>query len=230
MCPNRSSEGVAVLLSEILAQRWSCRAFRPEPVPEKTLRDVFALAQRTPSWCNTQPWHVHVVGGEATARFAASLTAHVQSSAPSSDLPMPEDYVGVYRERRRESGFALYASLGIERSDLEARGTQMLKNFSFFGAPQVAVVTTDRSQGVYGAIDCGAYVANLVNAAHASGIATVPQAAVAMYSEHVREFLGLADDRLVVCAIALGFADEDHPVNGFRTSRASVDEAVTFVE
>lgn len=217
-------------LSEILEQRWSCRAFRPGAVPEQTLRDVLKLAQRTPSWCNTQPWHVHLLGPDATARFAASLTAHVQSSAPSPDLPMPAEYVGVYRDRRRESGFALYASLGIARDDLEARGRQMLRNFSFFGAPQVAVVTTDRSQGVYGAIDCGGYVANLLNAAHAHGVATVPQAAVAMYSGHVREVLGIGDDRLVVCAVGLGFADEADPVNRFRTSRASLDEAVTFVE
>lgn len=216
-------------LSEILEDRWTCRAYRPEPVPRDTLDAVLALAQRTPSWCNTQPWHVHLVEGEATARFAASLTAHVQASAPSPDLPLPDDYVGVYKERRRESGYALYTSLGIARTDYAARGAQMLKNFSFFGAPQVAVITTDRSQGVYGAIDCGGYVTNLLNAAHAHGVATTPQAAIAMYSAHVREFLGLADDRLVVCAVALGFADEDHPVNGFRTSRASVDDTVTFV-
>ncbi|WP_262849795.1 nitroreductase [Mumia quercus] len=216
-------------LSKILEGRWTCRAYRTEPVPRETLRDVLALAQRTPSWCNTQPWQVHLVEGEATERFATSLTAHVQTSAPSPDLPLPDDYVGVYKERRRESGYALYASLGIARSDGEARGVQMLKNFSFFGAPQVAVITTDRSQGVYGAIDCGGYVTNLLNAAYAHGVATTPQAAVAMYSDHVREFLGLADDRLVVCAVALGFADEDHPVNGFRTSRASVDDTVTFV-
>ncbi|MGH1565434.1 nitroreductase [Mumia sp. DW29H23] len=217
-------------LSDVLADRWSCRAFRGDAVPEATLREVLALAQRTPSWCNTQPWHVHVVSGEATARFAESLTAHVRANPPSSDLPMPQEYTGVYQQRRRESGFALYESLGIERSDLHARGQQMLKNYAFFGAPHVAVVTTDRAQGVYGAIDCGGYVTNLVNAAHAHGVATVPQAAIAMFSDHVRAFLGLPDDRLVVCAVALGFADQDHPVNAFRTTRATVDEVVTFVD
>ncbi|KAA1418320.1 nitroreductase [Mumia zhuanghuii] len=216
-------------LSDVLAQRWSCRAFRSEPVPAETLRDVLTLAQRTASWCNTQPWHVHLLSGDATRELAASLTAHVQENAPSSDLPTPQEYSGVYRQRRRDSGFALYESLGIERDDLAARGAQMLRNFTFFGAPHAAIITTDRAQGVYGAVDCGGYVANLLNAAHAYGVATVAQAAIAMYSDHVREVLGIADDRLVVCAVALGHADEEHPVNGFRTTRAPLEESVTFV-
>jgi len=45
----------------------------------------------------------------------------------------------------------------------------------------------------------------------------------------VREHLALPEDRLVVCAVALGLADPDHPANAFRTTRADVDEVVTFV-
>lgn len=217
-------------LEEVLARRWSCRAFRADPVPPEVLRDVLALAQRTASWCNTQPWHVHLVTGGATARLAESLSTHVLSGTPHSDLPGPAGYSGVYAERRRESGYALYSAVGIDRGDGDARLAQMLRNFTFFGAPHVAVVTTDREQGVYGAVDCGGYVANLLNAATAHGVASIAQAAVAMYSDHVRDFLGLGEDRQVVCAVSLGRADEEHPANRFRTSRAGLEEAVTFVE
>lgn len=185
----------------VLEERWSCRAFTAQEVPEATLRQVFALAQRTASWCNTQPWQVHLVSGEARERLAKGLVESVVSGSGGSDLPMPGGYVGVYQERRREAGYALYESLGIAREDREARDLQMLKNFSFFDAPHVAIITTDADQGVYGAIDCGGYVANLLNAAHELGVATIPQAAVAMQSPTVREVLDLPEDRLVVCAI-----------------------------
>ena len=33
----------------------------------------------------------------------------------------------------------------------------------------------------------------------------------------------------MVCGIAFGYADPDHPTATFRTSRASLDEVVTFV-
>ncbi len=130
----------------VLEERWSCRAFTAQEVPEATLRQVFALAQRTASWCNTQPWQVHLVSGEARERLAKGLVESVVSGSGGSDLPMPGGYVGVYQERRREAGYALYESLGIAREDREARDLQMLKNFSFFDAPHVAIITTDATR------------------------------------------------------------------------------------
>ena len=216
-------------LETVLNERWSCRGFRPDPVPEETLRAVLDLAQRTPSWCNTQPWHTHLVSGEAAVQLAKVLTEAAVAGGLDTDFPIPAGYHGVYDERRRAAGYALYASLGIERSDRAARDLQMLKNWSFFGAPHVAIITTDRDLGVYGAIDCGGYVANLVNAAHNAGLATVPQAALAFYATELKEFLGIPDDRMVVCGVSIGFADPDHPANSFRTERASVGDAATFV-
>jgi hypothetical protein len=105
----------------------------------------------------------------------------------------------VYAERRRESGFQLYNALNIPRGDKLAYARQALENFNFFGAPHVAVVTTDKALGVYGAVDCGAYVANFLLAAEASGVAAVPQASLAFYSDVVRGHFGLGSDRKILC-------------------------------
>ncbi|AVH94201.1 MULTISPECIES: nitroreductase [Streptomyces] len=221
----------AVTFEKLLDDRWSCRAFLPDQVPDDVIARMFAMAQRTASWCNTQPWQVHLTKGEATRRFAESLTEHVRSRPPAvSDLPMPGEYHGVHRERRREAGYALYAGLGISRDDLEAREAQYLRNYAFFGAPHVAVVTTGRDQGVYGAVDCGAYVTNLLNAATSLGVATIPQAAIARYADHVRGHLGVPEDRLVVCAVSFGYADTAHPVNAFRTTRANAADVVVVLD
>lgn len=218
-----------VEFKKLLSERWSCRAYLPDPVPDAEMREMFAIAQRTASWCNTQPWQVFVTAGEATRRFGAGLTEHARTHTPEPDLAAPEGYYGIYLDRRRECGFALYEALGIARDDKAARAEQSLKNFDFFGAPHVAVITTDRDQATYGAIDCGGYVANLINAATSLGIATIPQAAIAMHSPYVREHFALPDDRLVVCAVSFGYADLEHPANGFRTTRAEVDDAITVV-
>ncbi len=84
--------------------------------------------------------------------------------------------------------------------------------------------------GVYGAIDCGGYVSNFMLAAQALGLGTIPQAALARHSDLVRESSRLGDDRRVVCGISFGFPDRDHKINSYRTSRASVGDAATFVE
>lgn len=217
-------------LAELLRTRYSCRAFRPDPVPDDVVDEVFRLAQATPSWCNTQPWQVHLLSGEATARFGKELGEHVLSGAEEvADLGLPA-YTGAHAERRREAGYGLYAALGIAREDRAARAAQMSRNFSFFGAPHTAVVTSDRALGTYGAVDCGAYVGTLMLAAQSAGVGVIAQGAVAMRSDFVRRWLGLGDDRLVVCAVSFGYADDADPVNAFRTGRADLDAVVHRVD
>ena len=124
----------------------------------------------------------------------------------------------------------LYNAVGVARGDREAYRRQELRNFQLFDAPHVAIITTDEALGEYGAIDCGGYVANFLLAAQANGVATVAQASLAMYPEVLRDALGLAADRRVVCAISFGYADPAHPANSYRTSRADLASTVRWVD
>lgn len=214
------------VLAELLERRFSCRAFRPDPVPEPVIDRMFALAQRTASWCNSQAWQVHLVSGEAVARFSKSLTEYVVSQPQDPDIPGPASYDGVYLERRRGAGYGLYEALGIARDDQDGRLTQMLENFRFFGAPHVAVISTPKALGTYGAVDCGGYVSTLLTAAQSLGVDTIAQAAIAMYAGHVREFLEVPEDRDIVCGVSFGYGDPDHPANAFRTDRADLTTVV----
>lgn len=216
----------AAVLERILDDRHSCRFFTSEPVPEETIDRILQMSQRTASWCNSQAWQLDLVTGDATAEFSKALMDHVVTNDMRSDLPAPERYDGVYGDRRRASGFGLYSALGIERSDHDARTRQMLENYRFFGAPHVAIITSDAGLGTYGAVDCGAYVSTFLAAAASLGVATCAQAALALYSDGVREHLDIPEDRLVVCGIAFGYADADHPANSFRTERADLSDVV----
>lgn len=215
-------------LERILTERYSCRAFRPDPVPRDILEQMFAMAQRTPSWCNSQAWQVILTSGEATEKFRTAMYAAASTRPGRSDLPPPQEYRGVYKTRRREAGYGLYRSLGIERHDSEGRGRQLLENFRFFGAPHVAVITSDRSLGQYGTIDCGAYVSTLLMAAQSLGVSEIPQAAPAMHADTVRAHFQIPEDRLIVCVVSLGYADEDHPANAFRTGREDLLNVVDW--
>ena len=213
-------------LEKILDTRYSCRGFTSEPVPDEDIERILQMAQRTASWCNSQAWQVDLVTGKATAEFGKHLTEYVVSNGMRSDFPAPERYDGVYGERRRASGFGLYSALGIERTDKDARLMQMLENYRFFGAPHVAVITSDAGLGTYGAVDCGGYVATFLAAASSLGVATCAQAALALYSDGVREHLGIPEDRMIVCGIAFGYADPEHPANTFRAERADLSDVV----
>ena len=218
------------VLEKLLAARYSCRAFKPDKVPRATIERVLNAAQKTASWCNSQPWQVTIFSGEAARKLGEDMYQAATGLAQGeTDFPFPREYKGVYLDRRRESGFQLYNALGIQRGDKAAYQKQMLENFRFFGAPHVAIITSDEALGVYGAIDCGGYVGNFMLAAQAAGLATIPQAALAGYSDVVRKHLGVSEDRRVVCGISFGFADPSHAANSYRTNRATIPEAVTFI-
>lgn len=219
----------ASTVERLMATRYSCRAYLPDQVPRPVVERILATAQRTASWCNSQAWQLVVLGGDETDRLRADLLAQADTAPERPDIPFPARYEGIYRQRRRDCGWALYESVGIVKGDRAASAAQGRRNFEFFGAPHVAVVTTPSDLGSYGAVDCGAFVSSFLLSAHSHGVASIAQAAPAAHSGFLRERLGMADDRWVVCAISFGYAHESHPVNSFRTTRAGVDEAVEWV-
>ena len=216
---------------EVLRSRYSARRFQPVPVPGPILDRLLELAQRTPSWCNTQPWQLVVTRGDATERFRQAFYAHARSGAlPQPDFPFPAAYVGVYRERRKVCGVQLYQALSIGREDKAAAAEQSLENFRLFGAPHVAIVTTDELLGSYGMLDCGLYVQTFMLAARSLDVDCIAQAALASYPDFIRRFLEVPADRKVVCGISFGYADDPHPIHSYRTERAAWAESVRFVD
>lgn len=221
----------AAMLAQLFEQRYSCRAYLAQPVPRQTIGAILQMAQRTASWCNSQGWQVHVASEAATQRLRTSLLAHVNAAKGqgTADLDWPE-YEGVYLQRRRECGRQLYAATGVARGDSAGADRQRLDNFRFFGAPHVALVTSDAALGTYGAIDCGAYVNSFMLAARAHGVASIAQAALAAHADFWRAELALPDSRRLICGISFGYEDAGHAANAFRTARAPLEEAVRWVE
>ncbi len=220
-----------VALSALLDSRYSCRAFQAAPVPTSTIEQILSAAQRTATWCNTQPWQVYVTQAAATERLRKSLYEHAQTLPDSApDIPWPREYRGVHLARRREAGFSLYRALGISRDDAKARQQQLLENYRFFGAPHMLLVTTDEALGPYAYLDCGGYVSNFLLAARAHGVDTCAQAAIAHHAPLVRQHFNVPDDQTIVCGISFGYADTSHPVNGFRLGRASLKDVVHWVD
>ena len=159
------------------------------------------------------------------------MYAHARSgAAPNPDFPFPAAYEGVYRERRKVCGVQLYQALGIGKDDRVAAAEQSLENFRLFGAPHVAIVTTEEKLGVYGAIDCGLYVANFMLAARDFGVDTIAQAALASYPDLVRRFFGLPSNRKLVCGISFGYADLDDRIHDYRTERSAVEDVVMLLD
>lgn len=133
------------------------------------------------------------------------------------------------RKRSGQLEWQLYESLGIAPGDRGASAAAVLDNFRLFGAPHALILTTEKNLGTYGAIDCGVYVGALTLAAQSLGLGLIPQAALAMYAPLMRAQLGIPENRAVVLGASIGFPDETHPANQFRSRRARLEDAVQWV-
>ncbi|MFW0788674.1 nitroreductase [Gordonia sp. CPCC 205333] len=206
--------------------RHSCRQFAAKPVPDEIVSKILTYAALTPSWSNTQPWRVDLVVGDAVTPLASALHDTASTTIPNPDFAFPEKFPGEYRDRRRASGLALYGALGIGKDDKAGAAAQMLRNFSFFGAPQAAIISTPADLGVYGAIDSGLYIQAFLTAAHSLGVSAVPQASLASVADELRRHLDIPQDRRIVAGISFGWEDTTSPANQFRTERAPVEDSV----
>ncbi len=211
-------------LRKTLEARYSCRAFRPDPVPDETLQQIVMAAGRAPSWCNAQPWKATITRGGETARFRDALLAALERDKPAPDLPWPESYPGAHGARRLECGLQLYEAVGIARNDRAARTEQSLQNYHFFGAPHIAIIHSEAALGSYGAMDTGGFITAFTLAATALGLGSIAQASVAAYAPMIRTHFDLPESRLILCAISFGWPDPDPPANTFRTTRADLSE------
>ena len=140
------------MLERLLFDRHSCRGFLDTPVPRSVIDRLLTMTQQSPSWCNTQPWELIITEGAGTDRLRQALLAD-PSHPTSPDIAFPESYQGAYGERRRMFARQLYASVGIEIGDRAASFRQTMRNFEFFGAPNVIILTTTASLGSYGLLD-----------------------------------------------------------------------------
>lgn len=222
-----SADGDA--LKRLVQARYSCRAFRPEPVADAVIERIVDAARHTASWNNTQPWELLVTRGAETETFRQALLTEVKDGKPAPDMDWPESYPGELGERRRTCGYALYNAVGIAREDREARARQSMRNFELFDAPHVAILHIPKVLGSYGALDAGGFLTAFMLAATAEGLGTIAQAAVAAYPQVIRRQFGVPEDHAILCAISFGYADETKPVNQYRTEREDLGTILTFI-
>lgn len=224
---------VAAVVDAAITSRMATRAFTQQAVSRDVLHAILRVASRAASGTNTQPWNVHVLQGESrqslvdkvcaahdALRANPALAAHYQEDYDY----YPANWVAPYLERRRENGLGLYGLLGIGKGDREQMHWQHQRNYRFFDAPVGLMFTLDRVMGRGSLVDYGMFMQSLMIAARARGLSTCPQVAWNGFASIIKAHLGVGADQLLVCGMALGYADSTALVNTYHTPRRGVDE------
>lgn len=215
---------------ELIEHRRSTRAFTGARVDRAMLERICRAARAAPSGANLQPGRFHVLTGTALETLKTELAeAHDKGRSHDTEYSyFPAPMSAELKDRQRKAGYALYEALGIGRRDIAGRKAQFARNYDFFGAPVGVVVTIDRAMGKGCFMDLGMAIMSFLLAAEAEGLGATGIGALANYGTVVHGALGLPDKELVVCGIALGYADKHAPVNGFRTERDALETFTSF--
>ena len=213
--------------------RRSIRAYKSDRVAPDTLREIVALGGRAPSGSNIQPWCVHVLTGATLQRVGTALKQAFLTGEPGHQRdykyytdPIEEPYLA----RRRQCGWGLYGTLGIGRGDHAKSKAYRATNFNFFGAPAGLVFTIDRQLERGSWLDYGMFLQTIMLAARARGLHTCAEASIANYPDIVRRELNITRDRIVICGMAMGYADAEPVVNTFQPPRIDVQEYAVFLD
>jgi nitroreductase len=225
--PANSAESMS--LAEALRQRRSVRGYRPDPVPEAVLEEVFGLAQLAPSNCNIQPWKVFVASGAMRDELRRRMVEHAMKGDPiQPDFEHLPNFEGVYRKRQVECAVELYNNMGIARDDREGRMRATLRNFELFDAPHVVFIGMERQFGVTVALDVGMYIQTLMLVMTSYGIGSCAQGSMRYYPQDVRDLFGEPDSTAILCGISFGYEDGSVAANRTRVGREPLTENVKF--
>ena len=226
-------------VDQAITTRMSARAFTSQPVPREVLTHLLELAARAPSGTNTQPWKVYVLQGQSRDSLVHKVCAAHDEIRANPDMAAeyreaydyyPEKWVSPFIDRRRENGWSLYGLLGIAKGEKDKMHAQHQRNYRFFDAPVGLMFTLDRVMGRGSLVDYGMFLQTLMLAARGHGLHTCPQAAWNGFAKIILPHMGATDNEMLVCGMALGYADEAEVVNTFHTPRESVASFTTWLE
>ena len=231
--------------SQFLASRRSTRDFLPTPVAPEIIEQILRDSLTAPSWSNTRPFRVAVATGESRERISQEFLArwsvlskimrkgilnklrivYSRYGLPTSNRSIAKPYPAELKPRAERVGREMYETFGVVRGDRTGRDQQWAKNYSFFGAPVELFIYVHKSLHVYAASDAGLMMQNLMLSAHAHGLGTCAQGAVAIWDDVVRKEFDVPKGYRLLCGIALGYPS-DSSVNQFKANRIDVDELI----
>ena len=209
-------------------KRMSVRQFLDTPVPDEVLRQLIIDASRAPSGGNVQPWRIYAINGDTMTRLLQFLEDKPQAEEPEYAM-YPSGLSEPYRTNRFALGEQMYEKLGIPREDKAGRLRQVARNNVFFDAPAAIFCYVDRMMDKPQWSDLGMYLQTFMLLAQERGLDTCPQEYWSLRHGAVGEFIGVPENEMMFCGVAIGHADPSAPVNSLRSERMPFDQFARFV-
>ena len=210
---------------EGIKSRKSIRAYKADPVPREVLEKALEVARWAASADDSQPWEVAIISGKPLSELRRILEEKIgvmEEFRPDIPFPFP-NYPQFYTDRCKANGKRLFECLGIPRGDMEKRLQWTKQMIRFFDAPVGLILYVERALGNYAILDAGMFLQNFMLACNKYGLGTCVEMGVVFYPEVLRGMLNIPESKLIICGLAIGYPDENAPVNRFRSLREPIE-------
>ncbi len=216
---------------EAIKSRRSIRHFLKKPIPKEIINEMIEDALWSPSWGNTQPWEFVVATGPVLEQFQKeNREAFLAGKKGKADIPVPEKWPDINKERYNELGKNLFSSISIARDDHDGRLQYYGQMFSLFDAPALLLILLNKELLLeYAMLDVGLFMQTFFLLAQDRGIGTIPLAVSINYPDIIRKLFPVPENKRIVIGIALGWPDPDAPINCFERKRGAKEEFVQWV-
>jgi nitroreductase len=219
-------------IKQLIKSRYSVRSFLDKDVDFEKVKSILDTANSAPSGGNIQPWKVYVLGNnsknELITQALNNYDTGVQEDIEYEIYPKP--LAEEYKQRRSQCAADMYDALSIARDDIDTRLKQVRENFKFFGAPIGMIVTIDKSFAQNGWGHVGMFLQNLWLTAINEGLGVCLQESWSIYPKTVKKVIDSPDNEMIWCGIAMGYPNNEDPINNYRTSRDSLDSFASFID
>ena len=219
-------------IKQLIKSRYSVRSFLDKDVDFEKVKSILDTANSAPSGGNIQPWKVYVLGNNSKNKLVTQALNNYDTGV-QEDIEYeiyPKSLAEEYKKRRSQCAADMYEALSIARNDIDTRLKQVRENFKFFGAPIGMIVTIDKSFAQNGWGHVGMFLQNLWLTAINEGLGVCLQESWSIYPKTVKKVIDCPDNEIIWCGIAMGYPNNEDPINNYRTSRDSIDKFASFID
>jgi nitroreductase len=213
---------------QAIQERRSIRAFKSDLVPREKIEELLKLAVQAPSAINLQPWEFTVVIGEERERLSRRLIKAYKekriSCGPGNVKPLPS-YVTARGAKSIDGMKPLITEMGSDFDRYINEGS-----CNFYGAPVAIFLCIDDAFSKANFVDIGITLGYLVLAAHSMGLWTCPIGLITSYEDEIREALSIPEEKRIIISVALGYPDQDAPINRFKAGRETLEKLVRWID
>lgn len=213
--------------SNAVYQRHSVRQFTDQAVSKKLITEIVQLAQRAPSWVNSQPWQVYCAMGDSLAAIKAAYQQEDQAGnhgQPDLAVMGRNDWSATTQANMKQWRHEIVHHFANFE---EAHEKMTAASNTLYNSPVILYLTIPKASPDWSILDAGAFAQTLMLAATDKGLSSIPTYNSVRFPNILHRILEVPADERFMIGISLGYAAPT-TINSYHSSRQPLEDILHF--